>query len=108
MCRSFSRRISSSDLKAAMPPPMIRVTFRSPVVPTRLRGRAVEAARAAAWQFGAPLYQLPEDDPDFLFDGAAVPGRAEPQIGFDGFVEFSDGQAGHGGLRQTMQSMLSQ
>ena len=45
---------------------------------------------------------------DFFFDGAAVPGRPEAQIGFDGFVEFSDGQAGHGRASGTgMQSMLS-
>ena len=39
MCRSFSRRISSSDLKAAMPPPMIRVTLRAPRGADGLRGR---------------------------------------------------------------------
>ena len=87
-----------------MPPPMIRVTLRSPEAPSGLRGRGdVQAGKEVrAWQFGASLDQLAEDDPDFLLDGAAVPGRAEPQIGFDGFVEFSDGQAGHDDLQLAM------
>ena len=85
-----------------MPPPMIRVTFRSP---EGLNGRGACAGasadgRGCARQFGAPLYQLAEDDPDFLLNGAAIPGRPETQIGFDGLVEFSDGEAGHGGLRK--------
>ena len=62
----------------------------------------VEAAGVAGRlaHAGGPLDQLPQDDADFLLDGAAVLGRAEAQIGFDGVIEFSDGQAGHGGLRQ--------
>jgi hypothetical protein len=44
----------------------------------------------------ASLYQLSKDDSHFFLNGAAIPGRAETKIGFDGVVELSDGQAGHG------------
>ena len=44
---------------------------------------------------GGSLGMLAQDHPHLLLDRAAVPGRAQAQIGFDGLVEFSDGQAGH-------------
>jgi len=43
---------------------------------------------------------LPQDHPDFLLHGAAIAGRTQPQIGLDGLIEFSDGQAGHGQSRK--------
>jgi len=58
--------------------------------------RRQDGLRRCCGELGAALYKLPEDHPDLLFDGAAVFGRAQPQIGLDGFVEFSDGQASHG------------
>ena len=61
--------------------------------------RRQDGLRRCCGELGAALYKLPEDHPDLLFDGAAVFGRAQPQIGLDGFVEFSDGQASHGHSR---------
>ena len=42
------------------------------------------------------LDQVAQDDADFFLHRAAVAGGSQPQIGFDGVVELSNGQAGHG------------
>ena len=42
---------------------------------------------------------LAQDHPHLVLDRAAVTGGAETQFVADGIVEFSDGQAGHGGFR---------
>ena len=53
------------------------------------------------------LHHLAQDDPDFLFDGASVAGRADPQIDFYFLIELSDGQAGHGRSGRNVIAMLS-
>jgi hypothetical protein len=56
---------------------------------------------------GLALDQLSQDDPDLLLHRAAVTGRTQAEIGFDGLVELSDGQAGHDGSPAAMIAMLS-